>query len=157
MARVLHGFNQYWIAVEIAFFDHEIDLGDVHVHHASGADVQMPDFTVAHLPLWQADKAPAGVNESVGILGKQPVIVRFARQRNGIGFGGRRITPAIENNQNKRAVHRRQRILNEMKRRKTLPLINTNDTDPEENWGILRFLNQNVQSDSISACGWRRP
>ena len=112
-ARVLHGFQQYGVAVEIAFFDHQVDLGDVHVNHAPGADVQVPDFTVAHLPLRQADKTSAGVDESVGIFGEQPVIVGFARQRNGVGLGGRRITPAIENDENKRTVHKRQRILNE--------------------------------------------
>ena len=107
-ARVLHGLHQHGVAVEIAFFDHQVDLGDVHVNDAASADVQVPHFAVAHLSLRQADKASAGVDERVGILGEQAVIVGLARQGNGIGLGGRRVTPAIENDENKRAVHKRR-------------------------------------------------
>ena len=112
-ARVLHGFQQYGVAIETAFFNHQVDLGDVHVNDAPRADVQVPDFAVAHLPLRQADEASAGVDESVGILGEQAVIIWFAGESNGVGFGGRRITPAIKNDKDKRTVHRRERILND--------------------------------------------
>jgi hypothetical protein len=88
-------------------------------------------LAVAHLPLRQTNKASAGVDKRVGIFGKHAVIVGFARKGNGVGFGGRRITPAIKDDENKRTVHKRQRILNE----EPLPLINADDTDQE---GIVR-------------------
>ena len=87
---------------QLAVLDHQVDAGDIHVDDASGADVQVPDFAVAHLPVRQSDEAPAGVNQRVRILGEQLVIVRLARQRNGIGIRGRSITPAIEDDQNER-------------------------------------------------------
>src|SRR4051812_190911 len=106
---VFHGVQQYGVAVEVAFFDHQIDLGDIHVNHAPGADIQVADFAVSHLALRQADKASAGVDERVGIFREQTVVVGFAGQRNGVSLGGRRVTPAIENNEDKRTVHKRQR------------------------------------------------
>ena len=87
---------------QLAVLDHQIDAGDIHVNDAPGADVQVPDFAVAHLPVRQSDEAPAGVNQRVRILGEQLVIVRLARQRNGVGIRRRSITPAIEDDQNER-------------------------------------------------------
>ena len=34
---------------EFAVTDHQIDAGDIHVHDATGAHVQMADFAVSHL------------------------------------------------------------------------------------------------------------
>src|SRR5207302_2416931 len=87
-ARVLHGFYQDRVAGEITFFNHKVDLGDVHVNHTPRANVQVTDFAVAHLSLRQADKSSAGVDERVGIFGEQAVIVGLTRQGNGVGFGG---------------------------------------------------------------------
>src|ERR1039457_4086278 len=80
------------------------------MHNAPGPNVQMPDLAVAHLPLRQSHKRPAGVNERVGILAQQPVVSRFARERDGIGFGFGTITPAVENDKNEwfRTRHKNQ-------------------------------------------------
>ena len=87
---------------QFAVLDHQIDARDVHVHDAAGADVEMPDLAVAHLPLGQSDKRPAGMNQRVGILPQQAVIGGLARERNGVGFGFGAVSPAVKNDQNER-------------------------------------------------------
>ena len=57
-ARVLHGIEQNGMREEFAVLDHQFDARDVHVHDAPGADVEMADFAVAHLPVGQADERP---------------------------------------------------------------------------------------------------
>ena len=49
-ARLGHGIDQRRVLLELAVLDHQVDLGDVHVDDAAGADVEVPDFAVAHLP-----------------------------------------------------------------------------------------------------------
>ena len=72
------------------------------MHDAPGADVQVPDFAVAHLPVGQADKRSAGVNQRVGKFAQQTVIVRLARQRDGVRLRFGAVSPAIENDQDER-------------------------------------------------------
>ena len=48
-AGMLHRVEQHRMREEIAILDHQVNARDVHVHDAPGADIQMPDFTVAHL------------------------------------------------------------------------------------------------------------
>ena len=67
-ASVLHRGDEDVIRKEIAFLDHQIDLGYVHVNDASGANIQVTDFAVAHLPDWQSYIASAGVHQCAGIL-----------------------------------------------------------------------------------------
>ncbi len=85
---------------ELAVLDHQVDAGDVHVHDAPGADVEMANLAVAHLPFGQADERSAGMNQRVGILAQQPVIGRLARERDGIGLGFGAISPAVEDDEN---------------------------------------------------------
>src|SRR5581483_5152019 len=72
------------------------------VHDASRADVEMTDFTVAHLPVRQPHEFPAGVNQGVGIFAQQTVVSRLARQRNRVGVGFGAVSPAIEDDENQR-------------------------------------------------------
>ena len=39
------------------------DAGEFLAHHAAGADVQVPDFRIAHLAVWQPDIPAAGIEE----------------------------------------------------------------------------------------------
>ena len=55
-ARPLHGQGDGRIFGELARGDLGVDAGDVHLHDAAGADVQVADLAVAHLPVGQADK-----------------------------------------------------------------------------------------------------
>ena len=100
--RILHRFNQHWVRKEIAILDHQVDTRDVHVHNASGANIQMADFTIAHLAFGQPDKRPAGVDQSIWILAQQPVIGRLARERNSVGLGFGAVSPAIEDDKDER-------------------------------------------------------
>ncbi len=101
-ARLLHGIEQHRVGEELAILDHEIDLGDVHVDDAAGAHVEMADFAVAHLPGRQSDEASAGVDQRVGKFGQQLVVVRLARQRDGVSVGRRSVAPAIEDDEDER-------------------------------------------------------
>ena len=84
---------------EFAVLDHQVDAGDVHVNDAAGADVEMPNFAVAHLPFGQADRRPAGLNQRVGIFAQQAVVVGLARERDGVGFGFGAVSPAVEDDE----------------------------------------------------------
>src|SRR5579883_330710 len=101
-AGMLHGRHQRRVGEEVAVVNQQVDAGDVHVHDAPGADIQMADFAVAHLPFRQTNERAAGVDQSVGILAQQPVVGRLARQRDGIGFGPGAVTPAIKDDEDER-------------------------------------------------------
>src|SRR5690349_9550336 len=111
--RVLHRFKQNGVREEIAFLNHEVDLGDVHVHDAAGSDVQVPDFAVAHLPGGQPDVTPAGMDQRIGKHFEHPVVIWFSGESNGIGRRWRRVSPAIKNDENQWLVHGKGEILNE--------------------------------------------
>ena len=51
---------------ELADGDHQVDAGDIHMDDAARADIQMPDFAVAHLAFRQPDVRSRSVNQSVG-------------------------------------------------------------------------------------------
>ena len=95
-ARVLHGVEQHGMREEFAVLDHQVDAGNVHVHDSSGADIQMPDFAVAHLPFGQSNEGSTRLNERVGIFAEEPVIGWLARHRDGVSLGFCAVSPAVE-------------------------------------------------------------
>src|SRR5215467_11921979 len=101
-ARILHGLEQNGMLKEFTTLNHQLDASRIHVHDATGADVEVPDFAVAHLPLGQPNVGTAGLNEGIGILAQQAVVGRLACQRDGIGFGLGPITPAVEDDEDER-------------------------------------------------------
>ena len=96
---IFHRVEQHRMREELAVMDHQVDARDFHMHDAPGANIQMADFTVPHLPFRQPDKRPAGMNQSVGILAQQPVIRRLARECDGVGFGFGSVSPAVEDDE----------------------------------------------------------
>ena len=104
LARALHGLHDGRILGEFAGGDLRVDAGDVHLHDAAGADVEVADFAVAHLAVGQADEVLRGANQGVGKLAQQLVVGGLAGQRDGVvgGFGA--ITPSIEDGQNERML-----------------------------------------------------
>ena len=98
-ARVLHRLEQYRMLKQLPVLDHQVDAGDVHVNNAPRADVEVPNFAVAHLPFRQSDVRSTGVNECVGIFPQQPVVGWLACESNGVGLGFGPIPPAVENDQ----------------------------------------------------------
>ena len=101
-AGILHGVEQHGMGEEFAVLDHQVDAGDVHVHDAAGADVEMADFAVAHLPFGQSDERAAGVNQRVGILAQQAVVGGLAGERDGVGLGFGAVSPAVEDDEDER-------------------------------------------------------
>ena len=51
--------------LEFAGRDQRIDAGDIHLHNAARADIQVPDFAVAHLTVGQSDKVLRGADQRV--------------------------------------------------------------------------------------------
>ena len=103
-ARALHGLHNGRVLFELARGDRGVDAGDVHLHNAAGADVQVAHLAVAHLPVGQPHKVVAGLDERVGILAQQLVVVGLLGQRNGVvgGFGA--VAPSVEDGQNERTL-----------------------------------------------------
>ena len=81
-----------------------VDAGDVHVHNAAGADVEVADFAVAHLSIGQADEMVGGLNQGVGKLAQQLVVSGLACQRDGVVGGFSAITPSVEDGENERML-----------------------------------------------------
>src|ERR1035441_9607020 len=101
-AGILHGCDEHWMREEFAVQDQKFDARDVHMHYELGANIQMGDFAVAHLPFRQSNEWPAGVNQRVRILAQQSVIGRLACQGDGVTLGFGAVSPAVENNEDER-------------------------------------------------------
>ena len=74
-----------------------VHAGDVHVHDAACAHIHVAHFTIAHLPFGQADEWAGGVNQRIGKIGEEAVVIRLARERYGIALRFGAETPAVEN------------------------------------------------------------
>jgi hypothetical protein len=101
-AGIFHPFNEHGMREELTILNHQVNARDIHMHNAPGADIQMPDFAVAHLPFGQSDERPTGVNQRVRIFAQQTVVDRFAREGDSICFGFGPVSPAVKNNENER-------------------------------------------------------
>src|SRR5690349_14639492 len=102
LAAALHGLLEERDLVELLVGDEEIDAGDVHVDDAAGADVEMADFTVAHLAFGKADGGTGSMDQSVGKFAEQFIVGGFAREGDGVAFGFCAVAPAIEDGEYKR-------------------------------------------------------
>lgn len=59
------------VCAEFALLDRLVDADDILPYHAAGADVEMPNFRVAHQALWQSDGQRGGLKlgVSIGVAG----------------------------------------------------------------------------------------
>ena len=94
--RSMASTNSGW-REKFAAGDELVDARDVHLHDAAGADIQMADFAVAHLALGQADERAGGVDQRVGKILEQAVVIGFAREGDGVAFGFGAVAPAVKN------------------------------------------------------------
>jgi hypothetical protein len=92
----LHGFRNGRVGGEFVVGDERVDAGNVHAHNAACADIQMADFAVAHLAVWQADEMFASANEGVGIFREELVVGGLAGQRDSVVCCVRAVTPSVE-------------------------------------------------------------
>src|SRR5882762_11825087 len=99
---MLHRVEQHGMRKEVAGRDQLVDARDVHMHHTSGADVQVPDFAIAHLTFGKADKRTASLNQRVGKVPQKAIIGGLPRKSDGIGLSLGAVTPAVENDEDER-------------------------------------------------------
>ena len=132
--RMLHRRKQHRMRQEFAGLDQQVDTHNVHENNPAGADVEMSNFAVAHLPFGQADKRPAGVNQRVGILTQQPIISGLAGERDGVGLGFGAISPAVEDDKDERfwAGHLFNSLVRDLRRRVQMNLPDYPDGIPLE-------------------------
>src|SRR5690606_26232034 len=97
--RGVAGGQQLVVVEEAAVLDRRVDAGQVLVDDASGTDVHMPDFGIAHLPVRQADVAALGVHQGGRVFGQQPPPVGHVGQGDGVVVGVVAVSPAIEDQQ----------------------------------------------------------
>jgi len=95
-AGQLQGMQDRRMVEELAASNQVIDACDVHVDDAASADVQVTDFAVAHLSVWQADEMIGSVQKRVWIFRKQLVVDRLAGQRNRVVLNLRAVAPPVE-------------------------------------------------------------
>jgi hypothetical protein len=90
--------------VKLVGLDQRVDAGDVHLHDAAGADVEVADFAVAHLAVGQADEVVAGLDQRVGILAQQLVVGGLFSQGDGVvgGFGA--VAPSVKDGKKERTL-----------------------------------------------------
>ena len=96
LAAALHGFEKQRLAEEFAAGDQRVDARDVHVNDAARAHIEVAHFAIAHLSFGQSDEGAGGVDQRVRKIGEQAVVIRFAREGDGVAFRFGTVAPAIE-------------------------------------------------------------
>src|SRR3981081_495527 len=99
-ARIFHRGEQHGMRKEFAVPNHQLNPRAVHVHDASGADIEMANLAIAHLIVRQTDVWTTGMNERIGILAEQTVVGGLAGESDSVGLGFGTITPAVKNDKN---------------------------------------------------------
>ena len=59
----------------------------------------MAHFAVAHLAFGQADERAGGMNQRIGKIFQQAIVIGLAREGDGVAFGFGAVSPAVENGQ----------------------------------------------------------
>ena len=95
----LEGRNERRILEERTVLDRSVHSHQVLEEHAAGADRQMPDLAIAHLPGWQADRRPGRIERRVRERPPQPIERRGVGEVDGVAGPGRRAAPAVENDE----------------------------------------------------------
>jgi hypothetical protein len=85
----------------------EVDPRDVHHGDASGAEVQVPDLAVAHLPGRQPDVRAARSDDAVRVAGLERVERRRLREAHRVVAPVGALTESVQDHQDERAGWRR--------------------------------------------------
>ena len=85
---VVHGLDVDRVLEELAGLDLLGDLGQNLEHDAAGADVGVADLGVAHLAFGQTHVQTGGLQQGVGVLGKELIQVGFLRLGDGVARSG---------------------------------------------------------------------
>ena len=92
---------------EFMVTDGHVDLDEVLVDHAAGAQVHVADLGVAHLPVRQTDVFAAGLQVAVRIFRTQAVDDRRALRPDGVGIIVFALAPTVEDHQKYFSIHNR--------------------------------------------------
>ena len=93
------------IVEELVVADGHVDLDQVLVDDAAGAEVHMANLGVAHLPVRQADVFAAGLQVAGRIFRTQAVDDRRALRPDGVGIIVFALAPTVEDHQKYFTVH----------------------------------------------------
>ena len=93
------GRAQLGIGEETAVLDRRIDAGEILVDDAAGAEIHVPHFGIAHLPVRKADMAAFGMDQGVRTLRPQPAPVRKIGQRQRVVRGILAMAPTVQDQQ----------------------------------------------------------
>ena len=104
------------VVEELVLAHGHVDLDEVLVDHAAGAEVHVSDLGVAHLSVGQADVLAAGLQVAVRILGAQAVDDRRALRPDGVGIIMSALAPTVEDHQKYFAVHILCHLLSSLQR-----------------------------------------
>src|SRR5882762_5254198 len=100
LAATLHGLLEKRHVLHLLVGDEQVDAGDVHVYDAAGADVEVADFTIAHLAFRKADVRARSMDQRIRKFLEQRVISRLARKGDGVAFGFSAESPSVEHSKN---------------------------------------------------------
>src|SRR6185312_16758513 len=90
---------QHRVAGERAVRAGVVDARQVLTHDGAGAEVEVADLGVAHLPVRQSYRTAAGGELRVRIRGPQLVEDGRGGERDGVARAGRRKAPAVEHDE----------------------------------------------------------
>ena len=99
LARAPERRDERLVLEEAAVPDRPVDTLEVLVEHAAGADREVADLGVAHLPGRQADRLAGGGEAGVRTLRPEPVEDRRARELDRVPGARRREAPAVEDDE----------------------------------------------------------
>ncbi len=101
-AAAFHRLDKQRLHEKLLVRNHQIDARDVHVNDPARAHVHVAHFAVAHLSLRQANIRTGSVDQCVGKIFEQAVVIGFASESNRVARGFSAVTPSIEHSQHNR-------------------------------------------------------
>ena len=88
-----------------------VDLHEVLIDHAAGADIEVTDLRIAHLTVGQADVLAVGAQLGMGIFFGHGRNVGGMDSRNDVRLVVTAVAPAVENHKKNLVVHNRMSLI----------------------------------------------
>jgi hypothetical protein len=99
LLRPLECIPERLVLEEVAALDRAVDSHEVLVDHPAGADREMADLGVPHLPARQADRFPGGFERRVRVAAPELVEDGCVRELDSVPRPRRRAAPAVEDDE----------------------------------------------------------
>ncbi|MNV42342.1 hypothetical protein D3C71_1340130 [compost metagenome] len=116
--RFIHRASQRWVAEESPFFNFNVQTGQVLINNTTRAQVDVSNFGVAHLTVWQANFQARSVNQGMRAFGPQCIHDRGFSVENGVILAVFAIAITIQNHQYHRFFRDRHCDILMLKRQK---------------------------------------